>query len=202
MRKAVFKGSTLKAAFFIFPEILEQYKFYIAFALTGLLLACSPDAKQDTTPQIYTGPLSKLTNATILYSDSAVVKANVNAEEILDMQNGDREVPKGMFITFFEKDGSTSATLRADYAYYTKEEDRWKATGNVIVNNIANKEVLKTEELFWEPKKEDVYTEKFVKIETPGELMTGTGLKAKQDFSEWTLEKPEGIIEVNDDEGR
>lgn len=165
------------------------------------MVACDTDEKKDTAPQIYSGPLSKLSNATILYSDSAIIKANVKADEILDMQNGDREVPKGMFITFFENDGTTSATLRADYAYYTKEEDRWKATGNVIVNNIANKEVLKSEELFWEPKTEQVYTEKFVKIETPGELMTGTGLKAKQDFSEWTLEKPEGIIDVNDDEG-
>ncbi len=156
-------------------------------------------AEKEETPQVYTGPLSRLLEATIVYSDSAKQKAVVEADELLDLQNGDREVPLGMFITFFEKDGSISATLRANYAYYYKEEDRWKATGNVIVNNIANKETLKSEELFWEPKKEDVYTEKFVRIETPGELMTGTGLKAKQDFSEWTLENPEGIIDVEDE---
>lgn len=192
----------METAFFVNDNIYVVSRTYSLLLLIAFIMGCKPDTKQDTTPQIYTGPLSKLTNATILYSDSAVVKAHVNAEELLDMQNGDREVPKGMHITFFKDDGSTSATLRADYAYYTKEEDRWKATGNVVVNNITNKEILKTEELFWEPKTEDVYTEKFVKIETPGELMTGTGLKAKQDFSEWTLEKPEGVIEVNDDEGR
>ena len=161
---------------------MRKINYYIGLLFLLSIASCGESDKKDTTPQIYTGPLSKLTDANILYSDSAIIKANVKAEEILDLQNGDREVPKGMFITFFEKDGTTSATLRADYAYYTKEEDTWKATGNVVVNNIANKEVLKTEELFWEPKTENVYTEKFVKIETPGELMTGTGLKAKQDF--------------------
>jgi len=69
----------------------------------------------------------------------------------------------------------------------------------LIFNNIENKETLKSEELFWEPQKENVYTEKFVRIETPGELMTGTGLKAKQDFSEWTLDNPEGLIDVEED---
>lgn len=171
----------------------------ISLFIIILLVSCVKEAEEKEIPQTYTGPLSKLSGATIMYSDSARQKAIVKAEELLDLQNGDREVPKGMFITFFEKDGTISATLRANYAYYYKEDDRWKATGNVVVNNIANKETLKSEELFWEPKNEDVYTEKFVRIETPGELMTGTGLKAKQDFSEWTLENPEGLIDVNDD---
>ncbi|MCF6360409.1 MAG: LPS export ABC transporter periplasmic protein LptC [Cyclobacteriaceae bacterium] len=171
----------------------------ISIFIIILLVSCVKEAEEKEIPQTYTGPLSKLSGATIMYSDSAKQKAIVKAEELLDLQNGDREVPKGMFITFFEKDGTISATLKANYAYYYKEDDRWKATGNVVVNNIANKETLKSEELFWEPKNEDVYTEKFVRIETPGELMTGTGLKAKQDFSEWTLENPEGLIDVNDD---
>lgn len=172
----------------------------IAIVLITAFVSCNTENKKEETPQIYTGPLSKLSGATIIHSDSSVLKAEVKAEEILDLQSGDRELPKGMFITFFEKDGTVSATLRANYAYYYVEEDRWKATGNVVVNNIANQETLKSEELYWERKNEDVYTEKFVRIETPGELMTGTGLKAKQDFSEWSLKNPEGLIDVEDDE--
>ncbi len=172
----------------------------LSIFLLLIIASCSKEVAEKEAHQVYTGPLSTLSGATIIYSDSARQKAVVKAEELLDLQNGDRELPKGMFITFYEKDGTVSATLRANYAYNYKAEDRWKATGNVIVNNIANNETLKSEELFWEPKNEDVYTEKFVRIETPGELMTGTGLKAKQDFSEWTLDNPEGLIDVNDNE--
>jgi len=164
------------------------------------LLACETTKKENEAPQIYTGPLSVLTDATLLFSEEAIKKAEVVAKEILELQNEDKELTQGMYITFFDKKGMISATLKANYAYYYKEDDRWKATGDVVVNNIENKETLKTEELFWEPKTEDVYTEKFVRIETPGELMTGTGLKAKQDFSEWTLEKPEGVIDIDDNE--
>ncbi len=172
----------------------------IVVAVLFIITSCQQKASEKEVPQIYTGPLSTLIGATIIYSDSARQKAIVEADELLDLQNGDREVPKGMFITFYEKDGSVSATLRANYAYFFKEDDKWKATGNVIVDNIANKETLKSEELYWEPKNEDVYTDKFVRIETPGELMTGTGLKAKQDFSEWTLKNPEGLIDVEEGE--
>ena len=66
---------------------------------------------------------------------------------------------------------------------------------------MENEETLKTEELFWDPNAGDVSTEKFVKIETPEEIITGTGLKAKQDFSSWSINQPEGIFVIEDDEG-
>jgi len=70
----------------------------------------------------------------------------------------------------------------------------------VVVHNLLNKEILHTEELFWEPETENVNTEKFVKIERPGEVVTGTGLHAKQDFSTWSIDSPEGTFEIEEDE--
>lgn len=172
----------------------------IVFLILFGLLACEPE-KSASVPVVYDGPMRTLEQVVILHSDSALIKARVNANRILLLQNEDREVPDGMFIEFLDKAGAISATLKSDYAYYFSEEDRWLAQGNVIVDNIANNETLLTEELYWEPKLGDVYTEKFVKIESPDQVITGTGLKAKQDFSTWTLDKPEGIFEIEDDEG-
>ncbi len=170
--------------------------------MVSTMVVISCDKKSiDTVPIVYDGPVRTLENVEILHSDSALIKARVLAPLILMHQNTDRELPDGMFITFLNPDGSTAATLKSDYAFYFSEEERWLAQGNVVVDNIANQETLKTEELYWEPKTGDVYTEKFVKIESPGEVITGTGLKAKQDFSMWTLDKPEGIFELEDEEG-
>ena len=166
-----------------------------------LLVSCDSDMSDAAQQTIYQGPLRTLENAEIIHSDSGRIKARVLAKKILNYQNEDREVPEGMFITFFEKDGSKSATLKADYAYYTNEDKLWKAQGNVIVHNIQNQETLKTEELFWNPQTGDVHTEKFVKIETPEEVITGTGLTAKQDFSTWSIKHPEGIFVIEDEDG-
>ncbi len=168
------------------------------YGVCGLLIACDIEMSEQAEKTIYQGPLRTLVNAEIFHSDSGKVKAKVITKKLLDLQNGDREVPEGMFITFYEKDGAKSATLAADYAYYTLEDKIWKAEGNVIIHNIKNSETLKTEELFWDPEAGDVSTEKFVKIETPDEVITGTGLKAKQDFSTWSIKQPEGVFVIED----
>ena len=166
-----------------------------------MLASCDSQMSEEAEKSIYQGPLRTMENAEIFHSDSGRLKAKILASRILNMQNGDREAPDGMHITFYEKDGSKSSTLRADYAYFTSENKIWHAQGNVIIHNIMNKETLKTEELFWDPESGDVNTEKFVKIETPDEVITGTGLVAKQDFATWSLKQPEGIFVIEDEEG-
>lgn len=171
------------------------------FSIISLLIACDGEMSEDAEKSIYQGPQRTLENAEIFHSDSGRLKAKIIATKVYNLQNGDREAPEGMFITFYERDGSKSSTLKSDYAYYNGETKIWQAQGNVIVNNIHNKETLKTEELFWDPQTGDVNTEKFVKIETPEEVITGTGLVAKQDFSSWSLKQPEGIFVIEDEEG-
>ena len=180
---------------------LFHWPLLLFFGLITLLISCNGEMSKEAEKSIYQGPLRTLEKAEIFHSDSGRLKAKILAKKIFNLQNGDREAPEGMFITFYEKDGSKSATLEADYAYYTSEDKIWQAQGNVIVHNMENKETLKTEELFWDPESGDVNTEKFVKIETPEEVITGTGLVAKQDFSSWSLKHPEGTFIIEDEEG-
>ena len=119
---------------------------FLSFSL--LMYSCENETATLTEKAIYQGPMRTLKNAEIFHSDSGRIKALVKTKMLHNLQNEDREVPEGMFITFYEKDGSTSATLEANYAYYTNETKIWKAQGNVIIHNMANEETLKTEELF------------------------------------------------------
>jgi len=180
---------------------LTHWPLLFFLATLSLFSSCDSEMSKQAEKTIYQGPMRTLEDATIFHSDSGKLKAKVVAKKIFNLQNEDREVPEGMFITFYEKDGSKSATLRSDYAYYTSENKIWRAEGNVIVNNFSNQETLKTEELFWDPQAGNVNTEKFVKIETPEEVITGTGLTAKQDFSSWSLKQPEGIFVIEDEQG-
>ena len=180
---------------------LFHWPLLFFFSISSLLISCNGEMSEEAEKSIYQGPQRTLENAEIIHSDSGKLKAKILAKKVFNLQNGDREAPEGMFITFYERNGVKSSTLKADYAYYNGESKIWQAQGNVIVHNIQNKETLKTEELFWDPKTGDVNTEKFVKIETPEEVITGTGLVAKQDFSSWSLKQPEGIFVIEDEEG-
>jgi LPS export ABC transporter protein LptC len=148
----------------------------------------------------YEGPAVEAFDIITLYSDSARVKLKLVANRQLEFTNGDREFPEGLYLEFYENDGSITSTMRADYCYYTKEDDLYKATGDVVIKGVKKKELLNTEELFWNQKEEMVFTEKFVRIEKDGEIHMGDGLEAKQDFSEYRMLKSRGTILLEDEE--
>lgn len=174
---------------------------HLAFCLVlvfSLFPSCS--TKTDTVIEIqeYNGPIVETGYAITYYSDSAIVKMKMEAPSQLVFREGDREFPQGLFIEFFDKEGEATSTLKADYCYYTKKEDLYKATGNVVIRNIETNDKLDTEELFWNRKKEEVFTDKFVRIEKDGELHVGEGLEAKQDFSYWKILKSKGTLSLNE----
>jgi len=138
-------------------------------------------------------------SSTILYSDSAVVRVKIEAPRQLEFENGDKEFPNTIFIEFYEPTGELSSTLAANKAYYTKQTDVYKANGDVEVIGYLEPQKLNTEELFWNPGDEEIYTETFVRIETDDQISTGNGLKAKQDFSSYRILKPKGTIYLEQD---
>lgn len=174
--------------------------FIIAFSLLGTFALSDCQTKSDEAMEIqeYTGPIVELGPAITYFSDSAKVKMKMEAPKQLEFGSGDREFPEGLFLQFFDKQGKPTSTLKADYCYYTKKDDLYKATGNVVVQDIETNDRLDTEELFWNRKKEEVFTEKFVRIEKDGELHVGDGLEAKQDFSYWKILNSKGTISLNE----
>jgi LPS export ABC transporter protein LptC len=75
-------------------------------------------------------------------------------------------------------------------AYQSAGENIYRAVGDVFVTNLQKNETLRTEELFWDPEKEIIYTEKFVTIKTEDDLIPGEGLIAPQDFSTFEIKRP------------
>ena len=164
-----------------------------------ILLGCKPGKKEVDEMQEYTGPILEIRDAVTYYSDSAVVKLKMTAPLQLEFGNGDREFPEGLKLEFFDEKGEPTSTLRADYCYYTKKDNLYKATGNVVIQDVETNDRLNTEELYWDQKKEEVYTDKFVRIEKDGELHVGEGLEAKTDFSYWKILHSKGTISLNEE---
>jgi LPS export ABC transporter protein LptC len=163
-----------------------------------LIIACSCDSNEKTQPLLYEGPLREAENVELYYSEEQVVKVKMMADLVYELQNGDREFPKGINLEFFDETGKLASTLRANHAYYFKNDDQWRARGKVEVVNLAKNEQLNTEELFWKPTKEEIFTESFVTIRIQNEVIYGEGLEAKQDMSSYTIKKPQGEFTVEE----
>ncbi|MDQ3394656.1 MAG: LPS export ABC transporter periplasmic protein LptC [Bacteroidota bacterium] len=170
---------------------------YLLFVILASITAFSCSKENDLKDiQEYTGPIMEMDSAQTLYSDSAVVRVKVLAARQLEFQTGDQEFPEGFYIEFYLVDGSLSSTLRANTGYYSKEKDLYWGVGNVILKNFEKGEQLNTEELFWNKNEQNVFTEKFVTIESQDEVLTGEGLTAKQDFSYYKILRPTGTFSI------
>ncbi len=145
--------------------------------------------------EIYEGPSRVGYDIVLHHSDSAIVRTKLMADKQLEFQNGNLEFPEGIVIHFFEKDGELSTTIRADRGYYDRKEHLYRGEGDVQVHNLLKEQKLNSEELFWDPGKKKIYTEKFVTVEEPTRLIKGTGMEADEGFNEYTFTKVTGIIE-------
>lgn len=164
--------------------------------LLFLFSACSHSELKE--PVLYTGPDREVEDIEMYYSENARVKVKMVAELVYEFQSGDREFPKGVYIEFYNAFGRLESTLRANHAYYFKSEHQWRGRGKVEVKNIEKNEQLNTEELFWKPAEEKIFTDKFVTIRQQGDVIYGQGLEARQDMSEYTIKKPEGEFAVEE----
>ena len=158
-----------------------------------LVFACSKTELKE--PLVYEGPLSEAENVELYYSENEKVKVKMISAVVYEYENGDREFPKGLYLEFFDEFEKLESTLQANEAYFFKKDNTWRGRGNVEVKNIIKNEQLNTEELFWNPKDEKIYTEKFLTIKLQDMVLSGEGLVAKQDLSNYKITKPsDGVI--------
>jgi LPS export ABC transporter protein LptC len=164
----------------------------------GCFLLTSCKTKEADAPVVYEGPLREAEDILMHYTENDRMKAILKAKKVFDFQNGDQEFPEGIYLEFFDKTGKLTSTLRANVAFYFKNENKWRGRGNVIVKNIEKKQQLNSEELYWMPGTKKIFTEKFVTITDERDVLYGTGLDAAEDMSIYAIKNPTGTMEVKE----
>ncbi|MEO9872745.1 LPS export ABC transporter periplasmic protein LptC [Ekhidna sp.] len=166
-----------------------------------ILIACNQ--RKDLIDQsLYEGPLSSMDSSITLLSDSGIVVMNMSSHLQNNFENGDQEWPKGFYIEWYNSRGQVTSYFSANYVYFTKSENLYRAEGNVVVRSNVNQDELNTEELFWNQIEEKFYTDKFVTINSEDEVHTGEGMESNQDFTEYRILKPSGTFTLEDDPNR
>lgn len=176
-----------------FPFVVRLLLFIAILPFYG----CSQSEVKKTIE--YTGPIREVEKMETFYTENDKMKAKVMADVVYEFQNGDREFPKGLYLEFYNEFGKLESVLKANHAYFFKEENKWRGRGKVEVKNIETDEQLNTEELFWKPNEKKIFTESFVTIRQQGDVIYGTGLDAKQDLSDYKIRHPYGEFDVKEE---
>lgn len=143
-------------------------------------------------------------NSTILFSDSAKLQIKVTTPKMLrfnDKENPYVEFPEGLVLTLYDDTGNVESVLKANYGINYPTEKRIIVKNDVEVTNSKN-ETLNTEQLTWLREESRIFTDEYVKITTPDEIIYGDGLESNETFSKYRIKNIRGTISVNsnDDE--
>lgn len=144
----------------------------------------------------------KTEEVVIIFSENGKVKGRLFATEFIINEHAKppyMDARKGLRIESYNDSTTLESTLTAKYARYYMRQGNILIRDSIVVINKKG-ERLATEELVWNDKLKKFYTEKFVRIKTPTQVMYGDGLEANQDFSWYQITNIKGIIQVNKSE--
>jgi len=136
----------------------------------------------------------------MLYSDSAIVRFRLETPKQMVFSNQDDpylEYPLGFFIQKFGPDLRITSSIKANYGKYYEKKELWEARHHVVALTESGDSLI-TEALFWDERKNLIYSDIFVKVIRKDEILTGIGFEADVKMTHWKFNTPQGhfYIEV------
>ena len=145
-------------------------------------------------------PSMKSLGVTTFISDSGITRYKIIAEEwcIFDK----KEPPywafeKGVYLEKFDSLFRIDASIKADTAYYYEKKKLWELRTNANIRNL-NGDKLDTDLLLWDVKKEQIYSDKFIRIEQEDKIIEGYGFESNQELTEYQIKNTSGIFTVEE----
>ena len=188
-RKAVsslIRGSLLLSGFFIL-----------------LFSACDTEGDQAKVEKILNDTLfgERAENVEMRFSDSGRIKAVLfaNVLERIPAEEPYTIFEQGVSGYFYGPSGKVENSVKSRYAIsYDKKKEVVLKRDVQLIN--TKKEKLNTEKLIWNQNTGKIYTDEFVKITTPENIIFGEGFESDQDFTEYKIFKVKGEISLDEED--
>ncbi|MFL1013075.1 LPS export ABC transporter periplasmic protein LptC [Flavisericum labens] len=138
-------------------------------------------------------------NMNVKYTDSGRVSANLISTKMLDYTNRDfpfYEFVDGVTLYVYDKDNNKN-TIVADYAIVYKNTDLIDMRSNVVITTHDNN-VLKTDQLYYDQKKDWLFTNKTVEFQIKQDLIKGNGFDSDSKFENAQVLEVTGIITIEE----
>ena len=95
-----------------------------------------------------------------------------------------------------DKDGSMVGSITSKYAKKLEEEMLWELRNEVVVINAEGKK-LETDLMYWDMKKEIVYSDRYSRLSSGDQIIEGNkGFKSDQSLKNPVFNKITGVVEI------
>ena len=170
----------------------------ILLFFTMMVMSCENDLKEvnRVAGTAGSGSMETSSDGEIIYSDSAHLKVRIEYDTMirfLDQADPKDVFPKGVIVSFYDDKEEISSILTANKAERQPRKSLIIATDSVHLVSKNGEELL-TNELIWDELKKEVYTNKFVKLTRPGEIIYSFGFRANQEFTKYEIKAISGKL--------
>lgn len=144
-------------------------------------------------------PTMTTSNVSTLISDSGITRYKVEAPiwYVYDEAKDPRwSFPQTLHLERFDNFFNKEATVDCDSATYFKNRQLWRLDGNVRVLNLAGEKFL-TQQLFWDQRKQSVYSDSFIQIIRSDRIMEGYGFVSNETMTDFSVSNVSAILPVD-----
>lgn len=177
--------------------------FAIGLIVTLLLAACKEDGKIGIASRVDPKKMPSMStvNVATLISDSGITQYKIvsplwNVYDEVDTPYWN--FPKGIYLQKFDRKFNVIASVAADSARFFRLLNLWKLDGNVELRKEPG-ELFLTQQLFWDQRRNRLYSDSFIHIETPERMLEGHGFESNDRLTKYSIRRPTGIFPVSEE---
>ena len=144
-------------------------------------------------------PVSIAENINTKHTDSGRLTVILVSPKMVNFTNREfpfYEFPKGIDLTLFD-DANNKSTVTSDQALMYEQTDLIDLRGNVVLTTSTN-DTLFTEQLFFDQKKEWLFTNHPVKFRTKDYITNGNGFDSNKNFTNAQVLEVNGRIFIDE----
>ena len=170
--------------------------------LAILLVACENKDENIPVPDLLSFPSMSVKDFETIYSDSGKTELKMISPLMEQFDNAGQpyyEFRMGIHVDVYEGAKSPSGSVTSKYAKHTKSDNIWELKDSVVVINEQG-DKLETEVLFWDQRKDLIYSDRFVKFTNDDQIVMGTGFESDPHLRKRKIKKVSATIYLRDEE--
>lgn len=175
----------------------------VCVVVSILLSGCKEDGKLGVAKRIDASKMPSMStvNVATLISDSGIIQYKIvsplwNIYDEVDTPYWN--FPKGIYLQKYDRNFKVIASVAADSAKFFRLQNLWKLDGNVEMRKEPG-ELFLTQQLFWDQRRNKLYSDSFIHIETPERMLEGHGFESNDRLTKYSIRRPTGIFPVEED---
>jgi LPS export ABC transporter protein LptC len=176
--------------------------FLTAFCSVAVLLsACNKKIDKIKKNEILSLPSVTVKNDTTMFSDSGKIQLIMSFPIMESYNNAETpysEFNHGIKVIFYDGQKEPQGSVSSKYAKFIEKKKLWELRDSVVVINQTN-DKLQTEQLFWDQAKDKIYTDRFVRMTSEDQVITGSGFESDSHLNKRRIMHISGNIYLSDE---